>query len=569
MNWRNVLYLLRVERKSGRLIRGVKATHYREYGILAYWPYWVAAIIGILIGLGANFLVSAVYSDPSSFPGGLPPLSDAALGFFVSMPTLILILSLVFTMFQQIQISGAKQTSQVMYWLPITWQEHTLASILSNLLGLPLALVVGFASGIIVFAAFNGLIVAALLTTLALFAAAFIGSSTTEIARVVQVRFIGAVYKSSGRAAVWVRLIGSLAFFLILYLVWFSLFTGDGSITFIQTLASIQTSLWFIPFVWPGIALYYLFSAEFLLGAVFVAASALFIAGLYYLAIVLNQRFGLYEPPAIKVQTSGIYAPKAGLLGKLGFSTVEAALIRKDIRSFTRRRELMSIFIVPIVFIIVPIFNSINTAGSGAPGEVNLVFEAMIFLFPAAIMAMTLGNMLIGEEGQAVWRIYASPISAKNLVKAKFAFLFLLSIIVLIITGVVGVVFFQPSPTMIVMAFLESVFLIFALGSIGLMFGFRGADFSGGRRARMIRQEWSLISFIACALAGLAILAPLVPYVISRFATPFLPFALPAMGPIELAISITISGVIAAILTAIFYKINLNSAKELIRKAEI
>jgi hypothetical protein len=45
MNWKNVLALLRVERKSGRLIRGVKATHYRERGILAYWPYWVAAVM--------------------------------------------------------------------------------------------------------------------------------------------------------------------------------------------------------------------------------------------------------------------------------------------------------------------------------------------------------------------------------------------------------------------------------------------------------------------------------------------------------------------------------------------
>ena len=44
MNWKNVLYLLQVERKSGRLIRGIKATHYRENSFIAYWPYWVAAI---------------------------------------------------------------------------------------------------------------------------------------------------------------------------------------------------------------------------------------------------------------------------------------------------------------------------------------------------------------------------------------------------------------------------------------------------------------------------------------------------------------------------------------------
>ena len=52
------------------------------------------------------------------------------------------------------------------------------------------------------------------------------------------------------------------------------------------------------------------------------------------MAVYLNTRFGLYEPPAIKVQKSGTYAPKAGVLGKIGFSSAEAALIRKDLWAF-------------------------------------------------------------------------------------------------------------------------------------------------------------------------------------------------------------------------------------------
>ena len=55
MNWKNVLYLLQVERKSGRLIRGIKATRYRENSFIAYWPYWAAAIIGVLGGLVAEY----------------------------------------------------------------------------------------------------------------------------------------------------------------------------------------------------------------------------------------------------------------------------------------------------------------------------------------------------------------------------------------------------------------------------------------------------------------------------------------------------------------------------------
>jgi hypothetical protein len=279
---------------------------------------------------------------------------------------------------------------------------------------------------------------------------------------------------------------------------------------------------------------------------------------------MLNQRYGLYEPPAIRVQTSGIYAPKAGILGKFGFSTTETAIIHKDIRSFTRRRELIGIFIVPIVFSIVPIFNSLNNVNQGAPAELKMLFGAMIFLFPGPIMAMTLGNMLIGEEGQAVWRIYASPISPKNLVKSKYAFLVFMSVIILIATGIVGILFFQPSIIMTTVAFLEGLFLVFAVGAMGLTFGFKGADFSVTRRARMIRQEWGLISFIACGMAGLGILAPFVPYIIGLFMG-----STAATEPLSLIISMVISGIIAIVITAIFHRINLNSASELLRKAEV
>jgi hypothetical protein len=565
MNWKNVLYLLRVERKSGRLIRGVKTTRYRERGILAYWPYWVAALIGIAGGFLANFIAQSVYANASSIPG-LPPFTATVLSFFVSLPTLVLILSVVLTLLQQIQLAGLKATTQVNYWLPITWQEHTLASILANLFGLPIATVIAFASGVIVFAAFNGLIVFALLTALALFAAAFMASATTEIVRVLQVRFTGAVYKSSGRAAVWVRFIGTLLFFIVFYIFYLSL--TQGSAAFIQGLAQIQSTVWFIPFVWLGVMLFYLVNGEILWGILFVVFSALFIAGLYYLAIALNKRFGLYEPPAITVQKSGsVYAPKTGALGKLGFSSVEAALIRKDIRSFTRRRELISVFIVPIVFIIVPILQSINiTSNQGVPSEVSLIFMAMAFLLPPAFMSMIIGNMLIGEEGQAVWRIYASPISPKNLVKSKTFFLVFLSVIILLIAGTLATIFYHPSVRVVILGFLEGFFMIIALGSIGLTIGFKGADFTVARRARMVRQEWSLISLVICFVAGLAILAPLAPYLINLFLSGFLP-TVPA-SDLNLAISVVISGVIASVITAIFYKVNINSAAELIRKAE-
>jgi hypothetical protein len=565
MNWKNVLNLMQVERKSSRLIRGKKLTKYRENRFLAYWPYWLALALGIaggvLVGVIYNFATTA---DPEL----LNLFQEGTVSLFFSLPTLVLVYSLVFTMMQQIRLSGVKTSSQVPYWLPVTWQEHTMASILASLMGFPLASVVFITSIITVFSVFIGQIPAAVLTSLAVFAAAFMASATTEILRILQVRFIGAVYKSSGRAAVWVRFAGSLLFFIVFYIGYFYV-TSGGAVTVIQTIASAQTAAWFIPFVWLGISLYYFtyFTvANLLLGFAFMGLSILFIAGLFFLATLLNRRFGLYEPPAITV-SRGVYAPKTGFLGKLGFSTVEAALIRKDLKAFTRRRELMTIFIIPIVIILVPLMQSLGQS-EAMPAQVSTLLLAVTFLLPASVMAMSLGNFMIGEEGQAVWRIYASPISAKSLVKSKYFFIVFFSLIVLVITGIFGFVIYQPSLRAIIVACFEAAFLVFALGTISLSNGISGADFTETPRPRMIRQSSSLINLIACLLAGIAILAPFFPYVLSSTLSAIFP-SLTGIAILDPFLALVVSAVIAVVLTVIFYRIALKNARELLTKAEM
>ena len=558
MNWKNVLYLLRVDRKSGRLIRGIKATRYKENSFLAYWPYWTAAIIGVVGGLLAYFIASSVYSQVSI---GLPPLQKGTLGVFTVLPTLILVASLIFTLLQQIQLAGLRASSQVMYWLPITWQEHTLASILSNLLGWPVALVTGLSAGIIVFSVFYGLILQALLTMVIMAAAAFMASAITEALRILQVRFTGAVYKSSGRGAIWVRFIGTLSFFIIFYIIYFYITQGFAS--FITNLTAAQSAVWYVPFIWPALLLSYAIKGLFLQAAFFLALSALLIAGLFYLAIVLNKRYGLYEPPAITIQKSGVYAPKAGFLGKIGFSNVEAAIIRKDLRSFTRRRELTGIYIAPIIMIIIPILNTLGVinSGGGAPtGALTLFWTEFIFLLPAGFMAMLLGEVLIGEEGQSVWRIYASPVSPKSLIKSKYFFVLLFSVIILLVSGTIGVLFYHPTLQKAIIDFLEAFFVALAVGAVSLAIGLKGPDFSETRRARMVRQSWSLIGLIAGIIAGGAVLAPIAPFIIFAFigGTPF-------YSPI---VGVIISAIIASVITVVFYRINIGLASDLLKKAE-
>jgi hypothetical protein len=402
----------------------------------------------------------------------------------------------------------------------------------------------------------------AVLTVPALLASAFMASTITEIFRILQVRFIGAVYKSTGRAAVWVRFAGSLLFFIVFYIAYFFLTTGAGAITFVQTVASAQSAVWFIPFVWLGMTLYSFMNGLLIQALIFMTLSLLFILSLYYAAVMLNKRFGLYEPPAITV-SRGLYTPRTGFLGKLGFSTIEAALIRKDLKAFTRRRELMYIFIVPIVIMIVPLMQTMGSMGGPPPTTPAPSFiKVFFFIMPSAIIAMGLGNLLIGEEGEAVWRLYSSPISARSLVKSKYSFLVFFSALVTMVTTIVGVAFFHPSFRAVFVALIESLLLAFALGAVSLANGIKGADFTELPRPRMIRPIWSLINLVACGLTVFVILVPFVPYLFQIASSG----AIAALDPYQ---ALAISVVIASIITPVAYRLALRNARELIAKAEV
>lgn len=558
MNWRNVLHLIRIDRKSGRFLRGTRLRRFHESRVFTYVLYGGALVLGLVAGaLAGMFYVAASAADP----GFAALANQVMLDLYFGLPTLVLIYSLVFTTMQQIQRSGVKFSVQAPYWLPITWGEHTLASVLASLFGFPLVSIVFIAPAILLFSTFTGQVAAAATTILALCAAAFMASTVTEVFRILQVRFIGAVYKSTGRAAIWVRFAGSLLLVLVFYVVYFYMVSGSGGIYLVQTIASAQSAIWFVPFVWLGMTLYSFLNGLLVQGIAFMILSSGFIAALFYLATWLNGRYGLYEPPAITV-SRGVYTPKTGLLGRLGLSTIEEALIRKDVKAFTRRRELMVVFIIPIVTILAPLMQALGQMGRPVPSDASLFFFALVFIFPSAVMATLLGSFMIGEEGMAIWQIYSAPISPKSLVKSKYFLVLCFSLAVLAVSGPIGFIVFAPSPRTVLAALLESVFMAFALGSISLLNGIKGADFTEVPRPRMIRTSQSLINLILCCLAAIAILVPFVPYLLSSFAPGLIP---PFM---DLYVAVLLSSVIAAVITVIFYRLSIENAEELLRKAE-
>jgi len=570
VNWKNVLRLVSVDIKSSRLIRGTRFRRFRENRAVTYALYIGACMFGLLVG----WLVGNFYNGISDSNLRQLILEDAT-NLFITLPTLALLYGLVFTQMSQIQRIGAKVSIQPLYWFPITWKEHTTASILANLIGAPLIITVFICSSIFVASVFLGLASLAVFTMLALLGSLFMASITTEILKVLQVRISGAVTRFAGRTAVWVRLLGTIIFFIIFYLAYFTLISGASFPDLIESLAGGQRILWFIPYLWLGIGLSAFVSSLSLEAIIFSFASLGFIYALFLAAVRLNVRFGLYEAPSIRI-SRGVYVPRAGLFGRLGFSSLEAAILRKDLRAFTRRHELMYIFIFPIIFIIMPLLSTIRS-GLGTPSTFPSFLFAYLSILPGTLIAVILGSLIVGSEGESVWYLYSSPVSAKSLVKAKYSFITLFSLVTALVCSIIGGLLTVPSIQMATIGLIEAVFLIFSLAMVSLTFGIKGADFRElPPRPRMVRPIWGFINMIVCVIAGLAIVSSMIPYGLNLlFEATEAGLAVPIWGAMSVSLpeyypymALLASGVIAAIITYVFRKMALNSAEQLLAKAE-
>jgi len=183
--------------------------------------------------------------------------------------------------------------------------------------------------------------------------------------------------------------------------------------------------------------------------------------------------------------------------------------------------------------------------------------------------------MIIGEEGESVWLFFSSPITARNLVKCKYAFVTILSFVVMLVCGAIGILVARISLDIVVALLIESILLIFALGAVSLRAGIKGADFTEVPRPRMVRPMTAFLNALLCLVLALAIFSPLL---LHAFAMGYFPITVPLMDDlpmtvllprIDLYVAVSISAVIAIVVAFVFYKIALRNAEEFLIKAEI
>jgi len=546
---KNVLRLAGVYSRASRLISRRNFRGYRDKIWETYAIYGLAVVIGLLAGAGAGYLYTIIPDQVAIY--------NAIVSFFVTLPTLCILYSLVMMMMFQIRQTGVKVSVQPIYWFPVTWEEHTAASVLASSFSGTLWISILLCFAVLAVSVPLGLLPLAMLTCIGLFLCLAFTGTTMEMFRVLQVGVSGAIMKAAGRSAVWVRFVAMIVLFSAVYVVYFAATQSMGM--FFNAVAQGQLTAWFVPYVWPGMALYAFSKGMWLPMALFSLGSLIFGSALFLAAVKLNARYGLSDVATISV--SKAYRPGRSISGRLGLSAPEAAVVRKDFRGFTRRSELMYVFIMPIVLLLATFMPMImgNRGSSGGLG--NSYYFLYMALMPSSALAMSLGMSVVGAEGERRWFLAQSPLQARSFVRAKAFLPIMLGVALAIVFSAIGFIVLSPTPRMGATAVVEGVLLALAVGMVSLTCGIMGADFTELPRPRMLRSEWRLIAMFLSVVAALLVILPVLAYgaVTSLDILP--------VGSVNggfLYVAWALSGITAIVIAIVFYGISIVYASKLL-----
>lgn len=423
----------------------------------------------------------------------------------VFLPSLMALVAVMYGLLFEFSQSSAVGSSDIINWLPVKATEFVLASALSMLYFLAPIITLIFGATIGLSLAVNMLDVglfSLILSILGIFLGAFI----LEIIRAITNRISATFYKRSGRTTMAVRMI-----FIVVFLVVFILISNINFLfTILQLFMGGIANAWFIPILWPSLALITYSSAKILQVIVYVLLSIVLTTILFWTSIRLRIRYWVPEPFAIKLKPSKSNIRKRGFLGRLGFTAAEAALVRKDFRGLTRRKEM-------IVWIAMPLAIGLISVLSYSPHLSSpTILDRLTFfwgpLIGVYILAFYLALTAIGQEGSAFLNLMIVPLKEKEVVKAKLASALLPSGFAMVVVIIFIRILVQPRLDALIAIAAALLAVLFECAFVGLAFGSRFPDFTEIPRARFVDQKGVWFGMLVIAVCIGVTILPLFMY---------------------------------------------------------
>jgi hypothetical protein len=466
----------------------------------------VISLIGAVlfaIGLGLGWetvtILTASGTNPAAIGqiiftiyGGIPIF---LVGFFFSMGLL-----------WELNASTEAETTDAINWLPITPGEYVIASTLSTsytysplaAVAIGYALPLGFLTGN--GSAFLLLVGISLVST-------FIGAVGVEILRSVLARASTAFSKIGGKTMVILRILGVVVILVFTQ----AMFSGFLVVRLISALVGDIAATTAVPVFWPTLSITSLLDSDLFTAGVYSLLSVGFFFVLAYIALFLRARFWIAAPPSLHFSSSGSLSG-ASKLRWFGLSNLSTALVRRELRSATRRKEVVRLMAIPLilpVMVLFPVVFSPAPSTTTSPlASANPLLLAAPLMFGVGLGALFLGLTSIGQEGGRLWNIGSLPIGERMVVKTKLMFTSIIAMVGLILGLTLAVLIFGLSLLDAGIFVVVGLTVVLAESSLGIAIGSRYADFSEGPRPRFVTMKGSIIgSILGILLMGLMSMA--------------------------------------------------------------
>jgi len=516
-------------------------------------PILIALIGSIMFAAGLGFGTATVsfLRGAGASPADIGQIVETIFG---GIP--IFLIGFFFTMglLWELNASSESESADSINWLPISPSEYVFASTLSTTYTYsPLVLVtVGYSLPIGIL---TGNVSAFLVLVIASVVAAFIGSVTVEILRSLLARASTAFNKIGGRLMILLRILGIVLILLFTQ----TLFSGFLIIRIINSVSSANAATVLVPLLWPTLSITSILRSNFLSSVYFLLLSLGFLAVLASSALALRSKFWVSTPSSFHFSSTGTISG-VSRLRKIGVSVVSLALVRREIRSATRRKEVVRLMAIPIilpVMISFPALFSPAPTTSVASGLISPLFLAVPLLFGVGLGTLFLGMTSIGQEGKRLWNLSSLPLEAEAVVTSKILFTSLISTIGLVLGLGLTVLFFQVSILDALTFIAVGITLVLGEASLGVAIGSRYPDFSDGPRPRFVTIIGSIIGAFLGVMMMLLMSLPLLFLLLARV---FL------LLPFSLQLSFLLGGMLGLIFARISYSVSIRSVEGILRE---
>src|SRR5436309_535370 len=511
-------------------------------------------LIGIALFIAALLFgyLTTVFLSSGGAPLTGPVAHQLVVTIFGGIPLFLVGFYFTMGLLWEVNASTEAESTDAINWLPITPGEYVAASALSTsytyspllMVAFGYALPIGILTGNLV--GFLVLVPVALLST-------SVGSVSVEILRSALASASTAFNKLGGRITVIMRILGIILILLVTQL----LFSGVFLVRIISSLVGTAAAASFVPIFWPTLAITKLLQSDFLGSAGFLGLSIALFLLLSYIALSLRAKYWAVTPGAIHFAGAGSVSGPSRL-GYLGLSSPSIAMLKREIRSATRRKEVVRLMAIPIIMPIMISFPAIFSpapSSTSGPAQIDPIFLVIPFLFGIGLGSLFLGMTSLGQEGRRLWNISTLPVSARMLVKSKLLFTSIVSSIGLCLGAAVSALLLHAS-IFVVLGFLGlGVIVILAEASLGIAVGSRFPDFSDGPRPRFVTVVGSIIGAVL-GIVEMAIMS--LPLVLSFILRTFLAILVP------LQFVLALSGAVGGLLAWIAYDLSIKPIESIL-----